>query len=437
MRLDPSLLNKSVEENLEPKLYFFERELLRGSRAELRDWVVKKSPCLSYSLTNRYRPRLEACRAAGVDAKRVLSYATNSDEIFCKHTGIDPEDLTAIRESRRSLTTSRPRASCPARRAALVASALSRRAPYCSLRRRLSPVNIGDRSLQVGRGACCRCRGGALGLPPAFARANGLTLVDLSRPSPRRTTEDLVDGAALTIDYARVGDGRRRRLQRVRPARPRLQASRRASGRRRCRAAPHIRARCTSRESRRYGVLSPALGAAEPATGRWSMPPEPRPPGTTVQNAQFRVMGTTMTSAAAPQWTPSPAPAQPSTMEPGMCGGVYLTKYAKNAESARSLPRKKTSESSAQASPKSSQPSKEADVPDGAAVTSDGVSVSAASASTPCVNRAYSASASCFPSAKLQPDATANRYMAKAMVVLPKQVQPAWSATHHDSSGAL
>ena len=65
VRLDPSLLNKSVEENLEPKLYFFERELLRGSRAELRDWVVKKSPCLSYSLTNRSRPRLEACRAAG------------------------------------------------------------------------------------------------------------------------------------------------------------------------------------------------------------------------------------------------------------------------------------------------------------------------------------------------------------------------------------
>ena len=88
VRLDPSLLNKSVEENLEPKLYFFERELLRGSRAELRDWVVKKSPCLSYSLTNRYRPRLEACRAAGVDAKRVLSYATQTDETFCERVGI-------------------------------------------------------------------------------------------------------------------------------------------------------------------------------------------------------------------------------------------------------------------------------------------------------------------------------------------------------------
>ena len=82
VRLDPSLLNKSVEENLEPKLYFFERELLRGSRAELRDWVVKKSPCLSYSLTNRYRPRLEACRAAGVDAEYVLTYVSKMDEKF-------------------------------------------------------------------------------------------------------------------------------------------------------------------------------------------------------------------------------------------------------------------------------------------------------------------------------------------------------------------
>ena len=74
---------------------------------------------------------------------------------------------------------------------------------------------------------------------------------------------------------------------------------------------------------------------------------------------------------------------------------------------------------------------------DGAAVTSDGVSDSTASASTPCVNRAYNASASIRPSLNVQPDATASRYMAKAMVVLPKQVQPAWSATHHDSSGAL
>merc|ERR1712138_167969 len=63
-----------------------------------------------------------------------------------------------------------------------------------------------------------------------------------------------------------------------------------------------------------------------------------------------------------------------------MSGGVYFTKYAKNAESARSLPKKKASESSAQASPRSSQPSKDAVVADGAAVNSDGVSVATASA---------------------------------------------------------
>merc|ERR1711965_821235 len=66
-----------------------------------------------------------------------------------------------------------------------------------------------------------------------------------------------------------------------------------------------------------------------------------------------------------------------------MSGGAYFTKYARNAESARSLPRKNASESSAQASPKSSQPSKDAVVEDGVDVTTVGVSVDTASASTP------------------------------------------------------
>ena len=208
VRLDPSLLNKSVEENLEPKLYFFERELLRGSRAELRDWVVKKSPCLSYSLTNRYRPRLEACRAAGVDAKRVLSYATNSDEIFCKHTGIDPEDLTAIRESQTlnlndfSATRVMP---CATGGKQLVASgAFPAGAVLFRFAGELSPVNIGDRSLQVGRAAHL------LSVPPeepwvylnhSFEPTVSLIVDPITPVATARTTEDLVDGAALTIDY--------------------------------------------------------------------------------------------------------------------------------------------------------------------------------------------------------------------------------------------
>ena len=208
VRLDPSLLNKSVEENLEPKLYFFERELLRGSRAELRDWVVKKSPCLSYSLTNRYRPRLEACRAAGVDAKRVLSYATNSDEIFCKHTGIDPEDLAAIRESQTRVLNDFSAARvvpCETGGKKLVASgAFPAGAVLFRFAGELSPVNIGDRSLQVGRAAHL------LSAPPeepwvylqhSFEPTVSLIVDPITPVATARTTEDLVDGAALTIDY--------------------------------------------------------------------------------------------------------------------------------------------------------------------------------------------------------------------------------------------
>ena len=208
VRLDPSLLNKSVEENLEPKLYFFERELLRGSRAELRDWVVKKSPCLSYSLTNRYRPRLEACRAAGVDAKRVLSYATNSDEIFCKHTGIDPEDLDAIRESQTLALNDFSAARvvpCATGGKQLVASgAFPAGAVLFRFAGELSPVNIGDRSLQVGRAAHL------LSVPPeepwvylqhSFEPTVSLIVDPVTPVATARTTEDLSDGAALTIDY--------------------------------------------------------------------------------------------------------------------------------------------------------------------------------------------------------------------------------------------
>ena len=85
-------------DNMAPKLAYLEREI-GLSPAELRDWVVKNPTLLGRSLANRYRPRLEACRAAGVDVTRVLSYASQTDETFCKRTGIAPEALVAAREN--------------------------------------------------------------------------------------------------------------------------------------------------------------------------------------------------------------------------------------------------------------------------------------------------------------------------------------------------
>jgi hypothetical protein len=92
----PPLLGLSVD-NMAPKLAYLEQEI-GLSPAELRDWVVKNPTLLGRSLANRYRPRLEACRAAGVDVKRVLSYATQTDETFCKCIGIEPGALEAIRK---------------------------------------------------------------------------------------------------------------------------------------------------------------------------------------------------------------------------------------------------------------------------------------------------------------------------------------------------
>ena len=91
----PGLLGYSVEDNMAPKLAYLEREI-GLSRAELRDWVVKNPSILGFSLASRYRPRLEACRAAGVDAKRVLSYASQTDETFCERTGIAPDVLVSV-----------------------------------------------------------------------------------------------------------------------------------------------------------------------------------------------------------------------------------------------------------------------------------------------------------------------------------------------------
>ena len=64
-----------------PKLAYLERET-GLSRSELRDRVLRFPQFMSYSLEKRYRPRFEACRAAGVDAEYVLTYVSKMDEKF-------------------------------------------------------------------------------------------------------------------------------------------------------------------------------------------------------------------------------------------------------------------------------------------------------------------------------------------------------------------
>ena len=79
----PALLGYSVEDNMEPKLAYLEREI-GLSRPELRDHVLRIPAILAYSLDKRYRQRVEACRAAGVDATYVLTTITLTDGKFDK-----------------------------------------------------------------------------------------------------------------------------------------------------------------------------------------------------------------------------------------------------------------------------------------------------------------------------------------------------------------
>ena len=77
----PVLPGLSVEANMAPKLAYLEQEL-NMTRAALRDHVLRIPAILAYSLDKRYRPRVEACRAAGVDAAYVLTAAPLTDEYF-------------------------------------------------------------------------------------------------------------------------------------------------------------------------------------------------------------------------------------------------------------------------------------------------------------------------------------------------------------------
>ncbi len=213
----PPLLGYSVEDNVKPKLEFLAREI-GLTRDELRDWVVKNPTALGRSLERCYHIRLEACRAAGVDIRRVLSYAKNSDETFCKRTGIAPEDLAAIRESRTRVLNDFSAARvvpCESGKKLVASGAFPAGSVLFRFAGDLSPVNIGDRSLQVGRAAHL------LSVPPeepwvylqhSFEPTVSLLIDPVAPVATARTTEAVSDGAALTIDYTlheweMAGDG--------------------------------------------------------------------------------------------------------------------------------------------------------------------------------------------------------------------------------------
>ena len=77
----PPLLYLSVDDNLKPKLDYLVRAT-GLSVDELRDHVLRLPAIPSYSLDRRYRPRVDACVAAGVDPAYVLTSAPYTDEKF-------------------------------------------------------------------------------------------------------------------------------------------------------------------------------------------------------------------------------------------------------------------------------------------------------------------------------------------------------------------
>ena len=53
---------------------------------------MKIPPWLGYSLNNRYRPRLQACRGAGKDDMTIINKHQYTDERFCEFIGITEEE---------------------------------------------------------------------------------------------------------------------------------------------------------------------------------------------------------------------------------------------------------------------------------------------------------------------------------------------------------
>lgn len=93
-----TLLNLSVEKNLAPTLEFLRREM-GISNDEIRARLITSPNRLSYSLENRYPPRLAACRATAVDPLFVLKYISRKDEGFCERAGVPLEALRAAQEN--------------------------------------------------------------------------------------------------------------------------------------------------------------------------------------------------------------------------------------------------------------------------------------------------------------------------------------------------
>ena len=71
---------------MEPKLAYLEREI-GLSRPELREQVLRIPAIMSYSLDKRYRQRVEACRAAGVDPAYAVTTAPYTDDYFYGRLG--------------------------------------------------------------------------------------------------------------------------------------------------------------------------------------------------------------------------------------------------------------------------------------------------------------------------------------------------------------
>ena len=88
-----------------PKLAYLEKEL-NMTRAALRDHVLRIPAILAYSLDKRYRPRVEACRAAGVDAAYVLTAAPLTDEYFYERLETMREETVATASCRAFSTAS-------------------------------------------------------------------------------------------------------------------------------------------------------------------------------------------------------------------------------------------------------------------------------------------------------------------------------------------
>ena len=101
----PGLLGYSVEDNMAPKLAYLEQEL-NMTRAALRDHVLRIPAILAYCLDKRYRPRVEACRAAGVDAAYVLTATPLTDEYFYERLETMREEVVATASCRAFSTAS-------------------------------------------------------------------------------------------------------------------------------------------------------------------------------------------------------------------------------------------------------------------------------------------------------------------------------------------